>query len=142
MEIVSLRTRLAIAILVVISGLCYMPGQTVLPAVDRTEGVIALSSRHIAETGNPLVPRWGDNLQGHRAAGTFWFQAAAVSLQGQDGLTEISAYRLPSYLASVLAVVLMYVLGRGLFGAKPALLAALAVGVTPIVALQAQLAIA
>jgi len=141
-EIVSFRTKLAIAILVVISGLCYLPGQTILPAVDRTEGVVALSSRNIAQTGNPLDPRWGDNLQAHRPAGTFWVQAVAVSLLGKDGFTDISVYRLPSYLASVLAVVLIYALGRGLFGARPALLAALAVGVTPIVALQAQLAIA
>lgn len=141
-DMVSQRTGLAIGLLMAISGLCYLPGQTILPAIDRTEGVVALSSRQIAQTDDLFDPRWGENLQVFRPAGTFWLQAAAVSLRGEDHLLDVSAYRLPSYLASVLAVVLLFALGRRLFGAKPALLAALAVGVTPIIALHAQLAIA
>ena len=142
LDVVSHRTGLAIALLVLISGLCYLPGQTVAPAIDRSEGVVALASRHVAQTGNPLAPRWGDNLQVFRPAGTFWLQAAAVSLQGEDRFNDISAYRLPSFVASLLGVSLLFALGRGLFGAPSAFLAALAVAVTPIVALHAQLAIA
>ena len=136
------RTGAGLAALLILAGLCYFPGQTVVPAVDRTEGVVALASRHVLETGHLLEPRWGDNLQTFRPVGTFWVQAATVSVRDTTERTNISAYRLASFLATLLAVGLIFILGRGLFGPEPAFLAALAVGVTPIVALHAQLAIA
>jgi 4-amino-4-deoxy-L-arabinose transferase-like glycosyltransferase len=136
------RTGAGLAVVVLVAGLCYLPGLTRVPAVDRTEGVVALASRHILETGNPFDPRSGETLQVFRPAGTFWVQAAALAPRASAQRTEISAYRLPSFLATIIAVGLIFLLGRGLFGAEPALIAALAVGVTPIVALHAQLAIA
>jgi len=130
------------AALIIVAGLTYLPGQTVVPAVDRTEGVVALSSRHIVETGDVFSPRWGDKLQVFRPVGTFWLQAAALAGQHGARLTEITAYRVGSFLATLLAVGLIFGLGRGLFGPEPAFVAALSVAVTPIVALHAQLAIA
>ncbi len=140
--ILAERTSAGLAVILILTGLCYLPGQGVVPAVDRTEGVVALSTRHILETGNLLEPRWGENLQVFRPAGTFWVQAATVSLRETAQRTNVSAYRLASFLATLLAVGLIFILGRGLFGPEPAFLAALAVGATPIVALHAQLAIA
>ena len=138
----SARGGASLAVLIMVAGICYLPGLTVAPALDRTEGVVALSSRHVIESGNPFDPRWGDNLQVFRPAGTFWVQAGAVALQGEARRTEVGAFRVPSFLATLLAVALLFLLGRGLFGAEAAFMAALAVGVTPIVALHAQLAIA
>lgn len=121
----------------------YLPGQTVLPALDRTEGMVALSSRHILDTGDWLKPRWGPNIQRKRPVGTFWAQAISLSAHSDDtARNRISTYRLPSALATTLGILALFWLARGLIGPVPALLASAAMAVTPIVTLHAQLAIA
>lgn len=137
-----MRPMLASVLLGLMALLSYLPGQTNLPAIDRTEGMVALSSRHIVESGDTLRPRWGVNVQRTRPVGTFWAQALSLAAHDPDHWNEIAVYRLPSMLATVLGVLLMFWLGSRLFGPVPALMASSAIAVTPIVALHAQLAIA
>lgn len=138
----AMRPWLASALLGLIALLTYLPGQTNLPAIDRTEGMVALSSRHVIESGDALRPRWGANVQRTRPVATFWAQAVSLAAHDTERWNDIAVYRLPSLLATVFAVLLMFWLGSRLVGPVPALMASTAIAVTPIVALHAQLAIA
>lgn len=136
-------SRLRAGLLVgLVACIMYLPGQTNLPAIDRTESAVALSSLHILDSGNWLQPQWGENVQRTRPIATFWVQALSAAANPEDARTDISIYRLPSFVSSVAAVVLLFWLGCGLVGTLPAFVASLAIAVTPIVALHAGLAIA
>jgi len=140
----ALSTRRALASLVLglIALVSYLPGQINLPAIDRTEGLVALSSRYVAESGDYLRPRWRHNVQQTRPAGTFWVQGLSVAAHSKAARSEIATYRLPSLISTVLAVLIMFWLAGRLVGPVPAFMASLAVATTPIIALHAQLAIA
>lgn len=132
----------AAVVIGLIATLMYLPGQFNLPAIDRTEGMVALSSRHVVETGDYLKPRWGPNIQRTRPVGTFWAQGLSIATHDRPAWNDIATYRLPSLLATVAGVVAMFWLAGGIVGAAPAFMASLGVAVTPIVVLHAQLAIA
>ncbi len=136
------RPVLATLVIAVIAVLAYLPGQTNLPAIDRTEGMVALSSLHVVETGDIWRPRWEANVQRTRPIGVFWAQALSLAALGDSAWNDIASYRLASMLATVLGVLLMFLLGRWLVPPAAALMASVLVGITPIVALHAQLAIA
>lgn len=140
---IALRPLLATLILGLICLASYLPGQTVLPALDRTEGMVALSSRHVLDTGDWFKPRWGPNIQRKRPVGTFWVQALSLRAHSDDtARNRISTYRLPSVVATTLGILALFWLARGLISPVPALLASAAMAVTPIITLHAQLAIA
>ncbi len=136
------RPLLATLLLGFVALCCYLPGQLNLPAIDRTEGTVALSSRYVMETGDVQRPRWRHNVQRTRPVATFWAQALSLAGHDKSRWNDISTYRLPSLLATLLAVLLMFWMTRHLFGPVPALMASSAVAVTPIITLHAQLAIA
>lgn len=136
------RPVLATVLLALVAIVSYLPGQLNLPAIDRTEGMVALSSRYVIETGDMQRPRWQQNVQRTRPVATFWAQALSLSAHAKAGWNDIATYRLPSLLATVLAVLAMFWLSARLVGPVPALMASSIVAVTPIVALHAQLAIA
>lgn len=136
------RPLLAMLLLGFVALCCYLPGQLNLPAIDRTEGTVALSSRYVMETGDIQRPRWRHNVQRTRPVATFWAQALSLASHEKSRWNDIATYRLPSLLATLLAALLMLWMTRRLFGPIPALMASSAVAVTPIVTLHAQLAIA
>jgi 4-amino-4-deoxy-L-arabinose transferase-like glycosyltransferase len=138
----SIRQVLASIVLGLLALVSYLPGQINLPAIDRTEGLVALSSRYVAESGDYLRPRWRANVQRTRPAGTFWAQGLSAAAHSKSARNDISTYRLPSLISTVLAVLLMFWLASRLVGPVPAFMASLAIAVTPIVVLHAQLAIA
>lgn len=136
------RPVLASVLLALVAVVSYLPGQLNLPAIDRTEGMVALSSRYVIETGDIHRPRWEQNVQRTRPVATFWAQALSLAAHDKARWNAISTYRLPSLLATLLAVLAMFWLSARLVGPVPALMASSIVAVTPIVALHAQLAIA
>ncbi len=136
------RPLLASLLLGIVAFFSYLPGQLNLPAIDRTEGVVALSSRYVIESGDYHRPRWRQNVQRTRPVATFWSQALSLAAHDKPRWNDISTYRLPSLLATLFAVLMMFWLTRHMFGPVPALMASSAVAVTPIVVLHAQLAIA
>jgi len=139
---VAYHPWVAIFILVVLTFCSYRPSQTLIPAVDRTEPLVAVVSRDLVISQDILRPSYRGKLQIARSAGTFWLQGLVAAAAGQDAHDSIGYYRLPSLIMTTLAVILMFVLSRGLIGPLPAFLASLVVAVTPIIALHAHLAIA
>ena len=76
-----------------------------------------------------------------RPIGITWAQMASGKVLGKRAQGAIATYRLPSLLGGMLAVLGLWWLLGPLVGARTSLIAAALFAVTPIVALQAQLAI-
>ena len=136
----------SLLLLLLLCALAYGPGFFRLPPIDRTEVVFAQSSRDMLDAGRLTDPRYVGERERHRPIGTFWAQmasaGAASAVAGPEVRATIQPYRLPSLLSVSLAVLLTYLLLRPLVGARAALVSAALLAVTPIAALQAQLAIA
>ncbi len=138
---VAARPRLAAAVLVGLALLCYLPGVLALPPVDRTEVVYAQSSRDMLKRHDLLDAKFQGERYAFRPIGIYWLQMGAGALLGKDARGAIATYRLPSLLGGILAVLAIWWLLRPPLGNRGALIAAGLFAVTPIVALQASLAI-
>ncbi|MCX7930933.1 MAG: glycosyltransferase family 39 protein [Rhodovarius sp.] len=118
------RPRLALLLLC----LClFLPGFFSIPASDRDEARFAAASRQMVETGDYIRIRIGEDERNKKPVGIHWAQAAAVhalELVGIPARAEIFAYRIPSALGAMLAVLATFAFGRRLVGRRAALLAA------------------
>lgn len=135
------RPRLASAFLLVLALVCYLPGVIALPPVDRTEVVYAQMARGMAESGDLLDAQYKGEQFAFRPIGITWLQTTPARLFGKSAQAAITTYRLPSLLGGILAVLATWWLLRPPLGDRRALIAAALFAVTPIVALQASLAI-
>lgn len=127
--------RGAIARLALLAVLCLallLPGIDAVPPVDRDESRFAQAARQMLESGDFIDIRFRDEPRHNKPVGIYWLQSAAAAIFGAD---RIGAYRLPSVLGTVLAVLATYLLGAAAFsrgvGAAAALIlcAALAIAV-------------
>ena len=135
------RVRAVLALIVVC--ICtYLPSQCGLPAVDRTEAAVAIASHSIVESGDLFAPTYDGRVQSRRPIGPFWVQALTAAGVSEEARNRIETYRLPSLIATTMAIALLYLLAAPWLGSATALMTALFVGVTPIVVLHAHLSIA
>ena len=141
LEAIAARPLLAAAVLAGIALVAYLPGLLGLPPVDRTEVVYAESARAMLERGDLIDARFLDERVAFRPIGIYWLQMAAGALAGPRAWGAIATFRLPSLLGGILAVLAIWWLLRPLLGPRGSLIAAALFAVTPIVALQAELAI-
>lgn len=140
-DVAAKRPWLAAALLIAIGLICLLPGIVALPPVDRTEVIYAESSRAMLERGEFLDARFLEQRSPFRPIGIYWLQIASGKLFGAGAWDSIATYRIPSLLAGLLAVLAVWWLLRPLLGPQASLIAAAFYAVTPIVALQTQLAI-
>jgi len=138
---VAASPRLSAAVLIGLFLIACLPGLIALPPVDRTEIVYAESVRGMLERGDLLDARFVNERFAFRPIGIYWLQMASGALLGPSAWGAIATYRLPSLLGGILAVLSVCWLLRPLVGARASLIAAALFAVTPIVALQAELAI-
>jgi 4-amino-4-deoxy-L-arabinose transferase-like glycosyltransferase len=88
---------------------------------DIDEGNNAECAQEMYESGNWIVPTFNTKLRVDKPALLYWLQATAYHVCG----TNEFAARLPSALASLVALLVVYELGRCLFPRSVALLAGL-----------------
>jgi len=138
---IAARPRLAIAFLVCLVLVACLPGLLALPPVDRTEVVYAQSTRGMLERGDLIDARFLDERFPFRPIGIYWLQMGSGALLGPSSWGAIATYRLPSLLGGILAVLSVWWLLRPLIGPRRSLMAAALFAVTPVVAIQSQLAI-
>jgi 4-amino-4-deoxy-L-arabinose transferase-like glycosyltransferase len=95
---------------------------------DIDEGNNAEAAREMMEAGNWVVPTFNFELRVDKPALLYWLQIAAYHL---GGVNEFAA-RLPSALAALATVLLVYELGRLVFGATAGLLAGVVLAAAPL----------
>lgn len=105
----------------------WLPGFFSIPAGDRDESRFAQASRQMIETGDYVRIKLGEVERNKKPVGIHWAQAASVHALEAVGLparSAIWAYRLPSLLGALMAVLAVCYLGRPLVGRRAAFVAA------------------
>lgn len=103
--------------LVLIALLAMAPGLSSLPVMDRDEARYAQAASQMMETGDYVDIRFQESARHVKPAGIYWMQViSALPFGGADA--EIWAYRLPSLLGMLIAVIGTAWLGARLFGAQ------------------------
>jgi len=116
------------ALLILIGLLLWLPGFFSLPPSDRDEARFAQASRQMLDSGDYVSIRNGAEARNQKPIGIYWLQlpfAAAARAAGLAQTNPIWPYRMPSLIGGLLATCATFWLGRGLVGARAALLGAL-----------------
>lgn len=112
------------------AGLMWVWGAGHLDLTHSMEAARAVGARTMMRTGDYLVPRLGERVNLAKPPLLYWAIALA-SLPGGE-VTEVTV-RLPSALAAMLVLLLLYMNLRRTFGAGMALVSCLAVATLPMV---------
>jgi 4-amino-4-deoxy-L-arabinose transferase-like glycosyltransferase len=120
------RGWLAWAIIAALALTAALPGLTRLPVTDRDEARYVQATRQMLETGDFVQIRVQDEPRNKKPIGIHWMQAAAAAaaepLTGD--LNSIWAYRIPSALGALIAVLATFWGGAALVGRRAAFLGA------------------
>ncbi|MEZ5936889.1 MAG: glycosyltransferase family 39 protein [Hyphomonadaceae bacterium] len=134
------RSAWAWAALIAIVVAASFPGLMSIPPLDRDESRFAQASAQMLETGDYVVIRYHDELRNKKPVGIHWLQTAAVSLASSAEARDIAAYRLPSLLGAIGAVLATMWGGLALFGRRAAFLGAAILGGTLLLTSEAHIA--
>lgn len=119
----------AVAVLLVVSLLAFLPGFFSVPPIDRDEARFAQATKQMLETGDYVDIRFQDEVRYKKPVGIYWLQAAVVktanALGFQHALTTIWLYRIPSLVGAVGAVLLTYWTALAFVSRRAAVLAGL-----------------
>jgi 4-amino-4-deoxy-L-arabinose transferase-like glycosyltransferase len=119
----------AVAVLLVVALLSFLPGFFSIPPVDRDEARFAQATKQMLESGDYVDIRFQDEVRYKKPVGIYWLQAAVVktasALGCERALTTIWLYRVPSLAGAIGAVLLTYWAGLALVSRRAAVLAAL-----------------
>lgn len=126
--------------LIALCSLAYIPGQWTIPPIDRDEARFAQATRQMLESGDYVTIRFQDELRNKKPAGIHWLQAASVALLSNASSSDIWPYRVPSWIGATLSVCLLYLLFAGSVGARPAWIAAMMLGSSMLLIVEAHLA--
>ena len=133
---------LAIAAVVAVCLMVYLPGLATIPPVDRDESRFAQASRQMAEgrfPGDWVVPRVQEEPRLNKPPVIYWLQASSA-LAFTGGAIEHDAiwmYRVPSVLAAIVAAVATLLIGTSMFGLRCGMLAAVLLAIAPVVVFDA-----
>jgi 4-amino-4-deoxy-L-arabinose transferase-like glycosyltransferase len=136
----AVRPRWTAAFLIALCLALYLPGIATLPVTDRDEARFAQATKQMLETGDFIDIRFQDDPRYKKPIGIYWLQALSVKALAFGDLDEIWAYRVPSFLGILAAVLLTWWAARPIFGRKNALLAAILLAAAVALNVEARLA--
>src|SRR6187397_823974 len=119
----------AVAFLIAVSLISFLPGFINIPPVDRDEARFAQATKQMIERGDYIDIRFQDEVRYKKPVGIYWLQAgvvrAAEAVGIRDARTNIWLYRVPSLLGAIGAVLLTYWAALAFVTRRAALLAGL-----------------
>jgi 4-amino-4-deoxy-L-arabinose transferase-like glycosyltransferase len=121
----------AVAVLLVVALIAFLPGFFSIPPIDRDEARFAQATKQMVESGDYVDIRFQDEVRYKKPVGVYWVQAAVVKTASALGfpgaLTTIWLYRIPSLVGAIGAVLLTYWTAVAFVSRRAAVLAALMV---------------
>tara|TARA_E500000305_G_scaffold59643_1_gene47628 strand:- start:43 stop:1728 length:1686 start_codon:yes stop_codon:yes gene_type:complete len=102
----------------------YLPGLATTPPLDRDEPRFMQASKQMLETGDYVDIRFQEEPRYKKPALIYWMQAGSVKLFAGGDKTALWAYRVPSVLGAVLAVIFTYLTAVTLAARPVAIVAA------------------
>jgi 4-amino-4-deoxy-L-arabinose transferase-like glycosyltransferase len=138
----AFRPYAGAAALAFLCCILFLPGIASVPVTDRDEARFAQASKQMVETGNYIDIRFQNEPRYKKPIGIYWLQAAAVKTAAKAGasLDDIWAYRIPSFLGALVAVLLTFWAGRAVIGRERALAAAALFAICLTLSLEARIA--
>jgi 4-amino-4-deoxy-L-arabinose transferase-like glycosyltransferase len=119
----------AVAVLVVVALLSFLPGFFRIPPIDRDEARFAQATKQMLETGEYVDIRFQDEVRYKKPVGIYWLQAAVVKTAEALGIPNarrtIWLYRIPSLVGAIGAVLLTYWAALSFVSRRAAVLAGL-----------------
>ena len=129
----------AYLLLALVALVLFLPGRARLPPVDRDEARYLQATRQMLVSHDFIDIRFQDQPRNLQPVGVYWLEAASASLFG-GASAPVWAYRLPSLLAAVLAVLLTARLGAVLFGRQAGIAAALLLAASALLSFESRMA--
>ena len=134
----------AVAFLVAICLVSYLPGFFNIPPVDRDEARFVQATKQMIESGDYVDIRFQEEVRYKKPVGIYWLQGAAVraaeGLGASDPRTTIWLYRLPSLIGAIGAVLLTYWTALAFGTRRTAYLSALMLACSLLLGVEARLA--
>lgn len=134
----------AALLLVLFCLVAFLPGFFQIPPVDRDEARFAQASKQMIETGQYVDIRFQNEVRYKKPVGIYWLQVAAVktgeALGVPQATTTIWLYRLPSLVGAIGGVLLTYWTALAFVGRRGSLVAALMMGSSILLGVEARLA--
>ena len=130
---------LAGILLIAAVAFAFLPGIASVPPVDRDEPRYTQATKQMMETGDYVRIRFQDEPRHKKPIGIHWLQAASASLAGGAG-APLVAYRVPSLLGAIAAVLLTVWLTRAFLPLPASLAVGALFGATIILGVEARLA--
>src|SRR3954468_20727704 len=134
----------AVALLLLVALLSFLPGFFSIPPIDRDEARFAQATKQMVESGDYIDIRFQDEVRYKKPVGIYWLQSgvvkAARALGFEQALTTIWLYRIPSLLGAIGAVLLTYWAALAFVSRRGALLAAVMMAASILLGVEARLA--
>jgi len=134
----------AVALLLLVGLLFFLPGFFNIPPVDRDEARFAQATKQMVESGDFVDIRFQDEVRYKKPVGIYWMQAAVVETASKLGLpraqVRIWLYRIPSLIGAIGGVLLTYWTALAFVTRRGALLAALIMCSSILLSVEARLA--
>ncbi|MEL6059636.1 ArnT family glycosyltransferase [Methylobacterium sp. DCY52] len=144
LDALSLTHARAVAALLALCLVLFLPGQISLQPMDRDEPRFAQASKQMLETGDFVDIRFQGEARNKKPVGIYWAQAAAVAtgeaLGVPEARTQIALYRIPSLIGAAASVLLAYWAALAVLPRRGALLAAALYGACLMLNAEAHLA--
>ena len=124
-------SRLSASVLLLLYVLVFLtPGFFTMPPLDRDESRFAQATKQMLETGDPVEIRFQDTARNKKPVGIYWMQAASAAALGGPAEAPIWAYRIPSAIGAVLAIIFTYIAGAALLDRRAAAIGAVLFGIS------------
>jgi 4-amino-4-deoxy-L-arabinose transferase-like glycosyltransferase len=134
----------AVALLMLCGFLLFLPGFFSIPPIDRDEARFAQATKQMVESGDLVDIRFQDDVRYKKPVGIYWMQAVAVETASALGLpraqVRIWIYRVPSLIGAFGAMLLTYWTALAFVTRRGAILAALIMGSSVLLGVEARLA--
>ncbi len=127
-------------LLVVLSAAMFAPGLMSVPPLDRDEPRFAQATKQMLQSGDYVDIRFQDDPRHKKPIGIYWIQAFSAKITGSGETSPIWAYRLPSFLGAIAAVLLTYWAARAFTSPSGALLAGILLASIILLGTEARLA--
>ncbi|MBP1183433.1 ArnT family glycosyltransferase [Methylobacterium sp. PvR107] len=144
LDALSVSHGRAVAALLALCLVLFLPGQISLQPMDRDEPRFAQASKQMLESGDLVDIRFQGEARHKKPVGIYWAQAAAVAageaLGVPEARTQIALYRIPSLIGAIASVLLAYWAALAFLPRRAALLAAALYGACLMLSAEAHLA--
>ncbi|MCE9522168.1 MAG: glycosyltransferase family 39 protein [Alphaproteobacteria bacterium] len=111
-------------VLIVLSLLMFVPGIASIPPLDRDESRFTQATKQMIETGDFIEIRFQDEARNKKPIGIYWMQAVTAGWLSGEPYNSIWAYRVPSVIGGILAVLFIFGIGAKLFDEETGLIGA------------------